>query len=209
MPDSMLTNALRLLDSAGGHNAYSRYDKLPIDILPKRSGDEVSGGYYPDDSWGARKISIDYPKGSDPNEIQDVLKHELVHHAITQGGDKIPQPIDYADKFDSPPNAKYTNLFDALGSPAKKNVPAPWNMWNYGGNGNTSSWGRAGEATEELPAYMSIFEPDKVPVQKATRDLYLKNLFKWLTDNGKGDVAAKIMHLMQGRQAYTNVGEMK
>lgn len=178
-----------------GANAYSRVDKIPIQVWPKsaKQNNTTSGEYV---NFGRNdkdeKISL-YPNAlASPTSSMDALKHELVHHILNSI--KTPTIQDYQNKFKnvSRDNSFLGNLFSEPLANA-----GPSTLWRWDDNN------RAGNFRDELPAYMSIYNPKELnTVSQAQRDQYMKDLFLYLNNNGWDRQGNKIKNIIKGREAY-------
>ncbi len=169
-------------------------ERTPIQInrgmdLP---GTEVYGGYNP--SQGI--IHLDVPRGfNSPIDMSDALKHEEVHQSLHG---LYPSPDQYKAIFHTVPPQYESYIPKDL---SDRLNPSPTNLWHW------YSGSRAGSAVNELPAYMSIYNPNQwsgqgtgTEVNQPIRNQYMTDLYEWLNTIGQAKKAQFLQHLISGRE---------
>lgn len=191
------------------HSAYSRKGRVGINTFKYKVPDHpgVSGDYNDDPKHPFINI-VERPY--EPENTQDVLKHELIHHAFRKEEDH-PSQWDYFDQ------APFTKSFKNYSSPGWQGIAQMLNpdfglaldkQPNPSNNYHFKDWygKKGGDAMQELPAHMAINEPERGHVSQEVRDLYMKNLYAWLKKNKKNDIADRIKELIEGQKAYKGTG---
>jgi hypothetical protein len=212
---SALSSMLDFLGIDSGPEAYGRKERSPISIQPTQQPNwldrwagipmqtDVSGSYEPT----TNKIVVNYPDPSQSLEISDVLKHELVHQALRN--------VDLPENYE---NIGFTTLgatdeeraeiekarrrWNQQQRPAKEYpmLASPLSDFNW------RLWHRAGDPTKEIPAYMSIYQPEHMGpegverVSPRTREQYMSDLYNYLYEHGYTRAGDEIQRLIKGRE---------
>jgi hypothetical protein len=188
-------------------SAYSRkLGRIPIHIahewthpdIPatKLSPTQVTGltAISPDQS---SSIYINIPPSSSPIDVDTAMRHELVHASLI--GATLPSAKDYLNPEEFHPPNPYSNipvvdrLYRAL------TIHEPSNLYNW------PSSHRGGSFYNELPAYMSIYDPRQIKVDLPTRNQYMTDLYNYLEKTKQSNKSKFIQNLIQGREAAKKI----
>lgn len=171
--------------------AQDRYYRSPIYIDSSNYDNTEDEGIFRHEDASIR-IKKNNPSTVD---LLESIKHELVHH-IMQGS--YPSYSDYQNKFTSN-SPHFIDFMKAMisnplsGESYDDKFGGPSNLFNF------NKWGRAGEATQELPSYMTVYNPEQTKVGLTQRNLYMQDLYKYLDEIGQPQKGKLLKKLVESR----------
>lgn len=187
-------------------SAYSRVGRIPIHMTETSPTSGSSGAYTPFSLDNPIKgaIMVNYPRGemqNNPGDIADTLRHELVHAALR--GVHLPFNYEKAGFQSVPSDFPLESGSKVARARAMRESAGPQNDYNW------KYWNAAGFPSQEIPAYMSIYDPSVMmdpgsgihSVTQQQHDQYMSDFYKYLQSRGHGDVANRVQQIIQGRES--------